>query len=305
MAPWRQLHAFIRLGRPLHLLGGVAFHGLGIAIARFGGNPIDGGTALCCQLVITASQLMTHYSNDYFDRDADAATAMPTRWSGGSRVLPEGHLPAAAARFGAVLWAAVALLAAPALAARSGAWLQTLGLALGAIALAWSYSSPPLWLNRRGLGELCGALLLPGLTSLLAFQVQAGRLTLLPLLAVAPLCCLQFAMLLAVNFPDAIGDARVGKRTLVVRLGPAIAARLFLAMLALAYLLPLVLIGSGLPALAAIAVWTTLPIAGMQVGRIRQGASVQPRLWEPLGFWSIGLLMSATLLEAAAFFALG
>ena len=38
-------------------------------------------------------------------------------------------------------------------------------------------------------------------------------------LTIVPLALLQFAMLLAIEFPDATGDAATGKRTLVVRLG--------------------------------------------------------------------------------------
>ena len=45
------------------------------------------------QVAITAIQLMTHYSNDYFDLEADRANRTPTRWSGGSRVLPDEELP--------------------------------------------------------------------------------------------------------------------------------------------------------------------------------------------------------------------
>src|SRR4051812_43557523 len=64
-----------------------------------------------------------------------------------------------------------------------------------------------------------------------------------PLLGVLPLCCLQFAMLLAIDFPDAAGDAFVGKRTLVVRLGGDRAARLLVLMLLAAYAgLPLLLL---------------------------------------------------------------
>ena len=44
-------------------------------------------------------------------------------------------------------------------------------------------------------------------------------------LSIVPLALLQFAMLVAIEFPDAVGDAATGKRTLVVRLGAATARR--------------------------------------------------------------------------------
>lgn len=301
---WQRAVYFLRLGRPLHLLGGFVFNGLGIAIAAYLGAPVDWTVALWCQVAITATQLMTHYSNDYFDQDADAATDTPTRWAGGSRVLPDGLIQPRAALTAALVCGGVALAATAVLAATGSAPLQTLALLLLSITLAWSYSSPPLWLNRRGLGEITGALLVPGLTTLLAFQVQAGALAWESLLAAAPLCCFQFAMLLSVNFPDAAGDARVNKCTLVVIYGPRRAGQFFLAALALAYLLLPALVLLGLPVQAALAVLLTTPIAGWQALRIRRGAATDPAAWDALGFWSIGLLMSAALLEMGVFVAL-
>ena len=253
------------------------------------------------QVAITSIQLMTHYSNDYFDQDADQAAVTPTRWASGSRVLPEGTLSPRVALVAALVLAGLALLATVVLTAVSPAPVQTLLLLLLAITLAWNYSSPPLFLNRRGWGELTGAVLVPILTTLVGFQLQAGQLALLPLLAALPLGCFQFAMLLSVNFPDAEGDEAVGKRTLVVKFGRQRAGRLFVGALFLAYgLLPL-LIWLGLPPQAAGAVLLTLPIAIWQAWRIRRGAAGDPSQWNALAFWSIGLLMSATMLEMIAF----
>ncbi len=303
-SPWQQAIAFIKLGRPLHLIGGFVFNGLGISIAAFTGAAIDWPSALWAQIAITSIQLLTHYSNDYFDQDADRAAITPTRWASGSRVLPDGLVTPRAALLAALALGATALLAAAVLALRSPQPWVTLALLLLALALAWSYSSPPLWLNRRGLGEISGALLVPVLTTVVGFQVQSGQVAPLVLLATAPLACFQFAMLLSVNFPDAAGDALVGKRTLVVIFGAARASRLFVAALALGYLLLPALVRLGLPALPALAVLLSLPIALWQVWRIRRGAATDPALWDGLAFWSIGLLMAAALLEMAAFLAI-
>ena len=303
--PVRKLIAFVRLGRPLHLVGGVLFNGLGMSIAHFLGAPIDWTTAVWGQVAITSIQLMTHYSNDYFDQDADQAAVTPTRWASGSRVLPEGTLSPRVALVAALVLAGLALLATAVLTAASASPVQTMLLLLLAIFLAWSYSSPPLFLNRRGWGELTGAVLVPILTTLVGFQLQAGQLALLPLLAALPLGCFQFAMLLSVNFPDAEGDAAVNKQTLVVKFGRQRAGRLFVGALALAYgVLPL-LIWLGLPPTAAGAVLLTLPIALWQTWRIRHGAASDPTQWNALAFWSIGLLMSAAMAELTAFVWLG
>ena len=103
----RQVGAFVRLGRPLFLVGGLVFYGLGAAIAAYvgGGREIDWRRYVWGQIAVTAAHLMTHYCNDYFDFHADQANATPTRWSGGSRVLPAGELPRAAALVAALVLA--------------------------------------------------------------------------------------------------------------------------------------------------------------------------------------------------------
>jgi 1,4-dihydroxy-2-naphthoate octaprenyltransferase len=92
-----------------------------------------------------------------------------------------------------------------------------------ALVLSWEYSAPPLRLHSSGLGELAVALVVTALVPFFGFYLQAPDLVgvRVLLLAVAPLCCLQFAMLLAIEVPDAVGDRAVGKRTLVVALAPS------------------------------------------------------------------------------------
>jgi 1,4-dihydroxy-2-naphthoate octaprenyltransferase len=295
---------FIQLGRPLHLAGGFVFNGLGISIAYYLGTSLDWTTIMLCQLAITATQLMTHYSNDYFDQDADAAALTPTRWASGSRILPDGLLTPRIALLAALIFGMIALLATAVLTTLVTSPILTLTLLLLALFLAWNYSSPPLRLNRRGLGEITGALLVPGLTTLLGFETQMGHLTVLPFLAVVPLGCFQFAMLLSVNFPDAAGDILVNKRTLVVIWGAGRCAYLFVATMALAYLLLPLLIWWGLPWQVGFAVLLTLPIALWQVWRMRQGAATNPALWDGLAFWSMGLMIGTALLETAVFLVL-
>ncbi len=280
------------------------FHGLGLAVALYLGTAIDWPAACWCQVVISATQLMTHYGNEYFDLEADIAVVTPTRWSGGSGVLPSGLVPPRAALAAALLFGGAALVAGAQLASRSQAPIQTLAIVGVAVALAWSYSSPPLWLNRRGLGEITGAILVPGLTAVLGFQAQVGAVERLIVLAVAPLCCFQFAMLLGVNFPDAESDAQVNKRTLVVQLGVGRASRLFEGALVLGYLVLIPLVALGLPWPVGLAVVLTAPIAAGQLGRIGRGAATDPARWDALGFWSIGLIMATAMLETATFYGL-
>jgi 1,4-dihydroxy-2-naphthoate octaprenyltransferase len=225
-----RVRAFVKLGRPLFLGGGFALYGLGAALAVYAGARMDWRRYAWGQLAVTAIQLMTHYANDYFDLAADRANRTPTRWSGGSRVLADGVLPP-----GVALGAAVALaLVGLGVAARFATGPFPASAAPHVVlmlALSWFYSAPPLRLCARGLGELTTALVVTLLVPWLAFVLQRGAIARsLPLAVISP-CVFQFAMLLAIEFPDAAGDAATGKRTLVVRWGGPWAARAYVALI--------------------------------------------------------------------------
>jgi 1,4-dihydroxy-2-naphthoate octaprenyltransferase len=299
----QQLLDLIRLARPLFLVGGFVFHGLGVAIAFYQGVPLHLPILLWGQLAITTSQLMTHFSNDYFDLAADKANLTPTAWSGGSRVLAEGRLPASVALVAAIVCALIALTAVFILTFFLPTGPLTLPLFLLALFLAWEYSAPPLRLHSRGLGAVTVALIVPILTPLVGYYLQVGHLTWLPLLAAWPLACLQAAMIFIINFPDAAADEQVGKRTLVVRLGGVRAARVYLGLLALAYgSLPLLVV-LGLPAVVTGAACLPLPIAVWLAWRMWQGAWREPSAWSSLGFGSVALLMATAVVETAVFVA--
>ncbi|MGP6158987.1 MAG: NifU family protein [Vulcanimicrobiaceae bacterium] len=213
----RRIRSFARLTRPAFLAGGFVGGGLGTAIAAYErGGTVDWGGYALAQLAITSFHLMTHYANDFFDRDGDALTVR-TEFSGGSGVLVDGSLPA-----GVGLAAALACLGAGAL---STALLAGRGLVTAALlavlicALAWSYSAPPMRLSSRGLGELNTALVVAVLVPLCAFAAQGRPLDPRALWSTLPGAAAMFAMMLAVEYPDAAADAASGKRNLIVRLG--------------------------------------------------------------------------------------
>ena len=294
----RRLIAFVRLGRPQFLVGGFVLYGLGGALAVAGGAAFDPWRYLWGQLVVTATQLMTHYANDYFDLEADRANRTPTRWSGGSRVLTDGALAPVVALRAAQALLLVAAGAAVVLARRVGVGPLLFSVAM--IGLAWGYSAPPLRLCARGLGELTTALVVTLLVPLFGYDLQAGALAAPIFLAAALPCALQFAMLLAIEFPDAAGDAAVGKRTLVVRLGALPSARLYAATTLAAFgALPL-LARAGLPARVAAAPVLLAPIAIWQSVRVARGAYRDSTRWGSVAFWSVALLIASAGVELAA-----
>src|SRR5260221_1719961 len=230
--------ALVRLGRPLFLGGSFVLYALGAAVAVAHNHTIDPVLYLLGQAAVTLFQLMTHYANDYFDYEADRANITPTRWSGGSRVLVGGELPCGVALGVALLLAAAGLGVMLVLASMERTGPLALPAFVVTLVLSWEYSAPPLRLQSSGLGEVVVALVVTALVPFFGFYLQAPDLVgvRVLLLAVAPLCCLQFAMLLAIEVPDAAGDRVVDKRTLVVRLGAKRATRLYVLTVAAAYL---------------------------------------------------------------------
>lgn len=298
----RAIWAFIKLGRPKFLVGGFVFYGLGAALAVAAGAPFDAARFAWGQLVVTAAQLMTHYANDFFDLEADRANRTPTRWSGGSRVLPDGGLPPAVALGAALVLGLIALGAGLALALLSPGLPLLFPIAVVMTTLAWAYSAPPLRLAARGLGELTTAAVVTLCVPLLGYYLQAGEVH--PRIFAASLlpCVLQFAMLLAIELPDAAGDAITGKRTLVVRLGAVAGARLYAALTIAGFgALPLLAAQSALPPRVAIAPIALAPIAIWQAARVVRGGYADQTRWESVAFWSVGLLAgsaSAALVAA-------
>jgi 1,4-dihydroxy-2-naphthoate octaprenyltransferase len=292
-----RLRAFVKLGRPQFLIGGFLLFALGTALAMVVGARVDWHRYVWGQATVTAAQWMTHYSNDYFDLDADRANSTPTRWSGGSRVLVSGTIAPRAALAASGVLGACALGASLALAARTGSPRFVLPLAWIMIALSWCYSAPPLRLLSRGLGEVTTALVVTLLTPLLGFYSQTGALRPLLFLACLPLCCLQFSMLLTIELPDAAGDAAQGKQTLVVRRGAEWAARCCaLILVATVCSLPILFL-LGLPPRVVAFAALPAPIALWQAVRLARGAFRDPRQWEGLAFCSVALLATTSLAE--------
>lgn len=277
-----KLGALIRLGRPLFLGGGFILFALGSVVA---GHSIDVSRYIVGQCAVTAFQLMTHYANDYFDYEADRANKTPTKWSGGSRVLPAGELPRHVALVAAIVLALLGLIATAALASK---------LLVAIVVLAWLYSAPPVRLCARGLGELDTAIVVTVLVPLLGFTLQGGAATKMLALTIAPLAMLQFAMLLAIEFPDAAGDAMTGKRTLVVRLGARPAALLYAVISLLAFVWPLIAYACGLPGHVAALMAVPAPIAIWRIARIADHADASA--FERLTFWAVFLLVSTSAL---------
>ncbi len=235
-----RLLAFIKLTRPVFLLGTVILYGLGIAIAHGQGARLNLSQALLGQLTVTTIQLMAQYANEYFDVEGDRLNAQSRTWfSGGSGVLPSGQIQIKSARIITYACAALALFFVIAI----GVQQPIVG---GIAALAWTgswfYSAPPLALMRQGLGEISTSLIVALLVPLTGYIMQTGRLDGQVILICAPLVLLHWAMLIAFELPDYKADLAIRKRTQTVRLGLRRAQWLHTSLLLLAGLVMIGLI---------------------------------------------------------------
>jgi 1,4-dihydroxy-2-naphthoate octaprenyltransferase len=229
-APPRTTPAFrtwVRMTRPAFLLLTVVGCALGTATAAACGCGLDPWLALAATGLAVLAHAAGNVLNDLHDarNGADAAnTGGIFPFTGGSRLIQNGNV---SERDTADLAKGLLLFLVPAgllLAVKTGGGV--LGLGMAGLLLAWAYSAPPLKLMSRGLGELTVALAW-FLVVVGADYVQRRQFFVTPA-SVALGFALMVAALLVINgIPDAPADARVGKRTLAVRLGPVRAAALY------------------------------------------------------------------------------
>ena len=274
--------AFIQLGRLKFLLYSPILYGLGAAAASLGSSrPVDGRMYFFGLAVVWVTHAMTHYCNEYFDYEADSANQHATPFTGGSRVLVDGLLARNVALRTAVALTVVSLLlmfALPTTAAKV--------VCLAAIALAWMYSAPPARLVGRGLGEITVVVVLNVLTPIFGCVVQGGAVDGRLIAVILPLSLIGYMRMLVMSIPDREGDAAAGKRTVVVRVGPANVVRIHNAGMFAAYAsLPLLWV-AGLPWPVAAAVALTAPLAVWQGIRLSRGAWKSPAMLRSIPFWA-------------------
>jgi 1,4-dihydroxy-2-naphthoate polyprenyltransferase len=168
-------------------------------------------------------EVATIFLNELFDWESDRRNRHAGPFTGGSRVLVDGRLT----RWQLGIGTALALVASAALAlGLPTADASSHGLLAILAVLALGYTTPPVKLSWRGLGELDVALTHSLLVILFGHGLQGGDL--LDPVPWALSLPLFFAVLCAITLsgiPDYQADHSAGKQTLAVLLGPSAAAR--------------------------------------------------------------------------------
>lgn len=225
-----------RIVDPKITLASVAGMLLGTALAAKDG-PLSWPWLVVTVLGVFCVEFAKNASGEVFDWDSGTDRALRPQdrspFSGGKRVLVDDLLTRSEVWAVASLFYLFAIIAAIII----GIFREPRAIALGTvgIAVAYFYHAPPLKFSYRGLGELAVALIYGPLLCAGTYLVQRNGMTLEILLTGVPVGLLIGAFLWINEFPDRVADAAVGKRTLVVQLGPKRAAAAFTLIVAMAF----------------------------------------------------------------------
>ena len=166
-------------------------------------------------------EVATVLSNDLLDLESDRINRNFGPFTGGSRVLVDGLLAIPQASRAIAVALLLTLLCAGTVLAGSAAPLASGGLLLAMAVLALGYTTPPLRLSHRGLGEIDVGLTHATGAILCGFVFQGGALTdPAPWLLGLPLALAILPSIILAGVPDRDADRSIGKGTLAVRLGP-------------------------------------------------------------------------------------
>jgi len=231
---------------------------LGAAVGWHAGGAFAWPLALAALVTALAAHVSVNAFNEYLDfRSGLDATTERTPFSGGSGVLPADPAAAPVALTTAVAALAVTIVGGLWLIAERGMLLLPPGLVGVALVLGyttWITRSPWACLVAPGLGF--GPVMVVGTAIAVSGQYEraAGAAALVPFFLVN-------ALLLLNQFPDVEPDRAIGRRHLPITIGRAAAARVYTALVALAYVsLVAGVVAHALP-VTALAGLATAPLA--------------------------------------------
>jgi len=261
--------------------------GTGLAVGHDVADPLAAAAALLGAALI---QIGTNFANDYYDAVKGADT---DDREGFTRVTQSGLITPGAVKRAAYLTFGAAVLVGTTLVYVGGLPILIVGLL--SVAAGFAYTGGPYPLGYHGLGDLFvfvffGVVAVAGTYYVQAAATLAAPLplsippeTLPPVAVVAslPVAALSTNILVVNNVRDMETDAETGKRTLAVRLGYRWSRVQYVALLALAYLVPPALWLAGPASPVVCLPLVTLPLA-VSVARTVQtnttGEALNPAL---------------------------
>lgn len=238
--------AWLMAARPQTLPAAAApvIVGTGLAVADGVVAPLP---ALFAFVGAALIQIGTNFANDYYDAINGADTEDR---EGFTRVTQSGLISPAQVKLATIVTFGLAILSGTYLVYVGGLPILVIGLV--SVVCGWAYTGGPYPLGYHGLGDLFvfvffGLVAVTGtyyvqaaavLAEPLTTTLPAGTITTAAVVASLPIAGISTAIIVVNNIRDLETDAETGKRTLAVRLGYRWSRLEYVAMLALAYVVP-------------------------------------------------------------------
>ena len=215
----RYLAAWWRLSRVPFLSVGILPLFLGFILSWRWGYRGPLGLYLLATVAVVLIMWMTYYLGEWNDLEGDLLNQEFNRFSGGSRILVEGVLPARVSVFLGYGCLAGGILTGLYIYLRyqTGPWTLILG-GIG-IFFGFFYSGRPFRWAYRGIGEILIGFCYGWLPIATGFYLFAGFFNHQAFLLSIPVGLSIFNVILINEFPDEEADRNIGKRNLVVRFG--------------------------------------------------------------------------------------
>ena len=213
----------------------------------------------------------TNVANDYYDHLSgnDPANVKYIRpFTGGSRLIQDGLITPRAVFTISIAFFAAGIAIGVVLTLLKGPIIILFGAA--GLLSGYFYTAPPLRFAHHGLGEGIVGINFGLLIGIGTYYVQTGGVSSAAIVASLPLTLLVASIIVINEFQDSEADARVGKRTLVVRLGLRRSVYLYAAISFSAYV-PIIagVVANLFPPLVLISL-TTAPLVLGSVMRARR-----------------------------------
>jgi 1,4-dihydroxy-2-naphthoate octaprenyltransferase len=233
-----QLGILLLASRPQYLGASVAPVLVGSALGYAVAGSFHPGLFVLAVLAIMALHAGANVVNDYFDHLSrnDWVNENPTPFSGGRQFIQKGILSPRTTLLAGLAYLGVgAGLGLVIVVLSRSAFVLGIG-ALGVLG-AFFYTAGPIRLGYRGVGEIVIGFLFGILPVYGAYYLQAGVVTLLPLLPALIVAILIFLVILVNEFPDLPADRQVDKKTMIVVFGVPASVLIYRATLASSYIL--------------------------------------------------------------------
>ncbi|HML05637.1 MAG TPA: prenyltransferase [Methanobacterium sp.] len=212
-----KLVKIIKLGRFQFIFGGFLYFCLGALFATLLNTEFALNKFLLGYVIFFTAHLSMHYSNDYFDMEADKY-GNSSQFAGGSGILIDNpELKNFSKWFSITLLILSLVLAAAFVTIFSYSIWFFLFVAFGNF-LAFFYAAPPIKLSYNGFGELA-TISIGFLMPAMGYFAMTGTINMPFVIFSIPLLLYQVLFINAVQIPDMEGDKLGGKNTWIVKRG--------------------------------------------------------------------------------------